>query len=595
MSEHQQLNIFGQISADQHGSAGRTSTSPTGRQAITTPRDGRSRCADHTAKPQLTVRNCISERDTHDANSNVWEEEVLGKKTTFTYDRNRLMTSVINGQTSTYTYDPYGRLRTIQGGGKTWEKYTYDGFDHVTRHEKLGADGTTNTVTTYTYDPLDRTTSKTEKEGTASAKTTTYSYLGLSAEVLDEEVAGKLTKSFQYSPWGERLSQVKVNADNSEESSYYGYNPHTDVEQITKETGDTRATYGYTAYGKNDDKLFTGVDKLDPVDPTAKEEYNPYRFNAKRYDTSTGMYDMGFRDYNPGLNRFLNLDTYNGALSDLSLGLDLWTANRYAFTGGNPINNIEIDGHEPRPGHCQSTCPTSQADIDKANAENRSGHETMLANFAKRDMKKWMAANGYDPNTGVQKKKPYDPFTPFAVTPDYHAGEERGGLSALWGIIWSLTVDDYVECAKSNGDACQSLAEDALLNMVAAGAGKAAKELGKAIEEAAEAVINLTAVNWKWNSVKTFGHTFSDHGKSVAQLADRARKKGKPQGRWIDNEAAAAFLESVWVEGAGSRVVEIPAGLGQMVFEDGETRMATRARLVPSKNGLYRTAFPILD
>ncbi|MEV4106050.1 DNRLRE domain-containing protein [Nonomuraea sp. NPDC049695] len=288
-----------------------------------------------------------TETYSHDPNSNVWEEEVLGKKTTFTYDRNRLMTSVTNGATSTYTYDPYGRLRTIQGGGKTWEKYTYDGFDHVTRHEKLGSDGTTNTVTTYTYDPLDRTTAKTEKEGTANAKTTTYSYLGMSAEVLDEEVAGKLTKSFQYSPWGERLSQVKVKADGAEESSYYGYNPHTDVEQITSDAGDTRATYGYTAYGKNDDKLFTGVDKPDPVDPTSKEEYNPYRFNAKRWDNSTGMYDMGFRDYNPGLNRFLNLDTYNGALDDLSLGLDPWTANRYAFTGGNPINNVEIDGHSP--------------------------------------------------------------------------------------------------------------------------------------------------------------------------------------------------------------------------------------------------------
>ncbi|GGP16474.1 DNRLRE domain-containing protein [Nonomuraea glycinis] len=287
----------------------------------------------------------------HDANSNVWEQEVLGKQTTFSYDRNRLMTSVTAGATSTYTYDPYGRLRTIQGGGKTQEKYTYDGFDHVTRHEKLGADGVTGTVTTYSYDPLDRTTSKTEKEGTANAKTTTYSYLGLSAEVLDEEVAGQLTKSFQYSPWGERLSQVKFTADNREESSYYGYNPHTDVEQITSETGDTRATYGYTAYGSNDDKLFTGVDKPDPVDPTAKEEYNPYRFNSKRWDNSTGMYDMGFRDYNPGLNRFLLRDTYNGALNDLSLGTDPWTSNRYAFTGGNPITGIEHDGHEPRPWH----------------------------------------------------------------------------------------------------------------------------------------------------------------------------------------------------------------------------------------------------
>ncbi|MGW4411810.1 golvesin C-terminal-like domain-containing protein [Nonomuraea sp. NPDC004702] len=308
--------------------------------------DPRDRIA-KTVKTPTGGGTAETETYSHDANSNVWEEEVLGKKTTFTYDRNRLMTSVSGGATSTFTYDPYGRLRTIQGGGKTWETYTYDGFDHVTKHEKLGADGTTNTVTTYTYDPLDRTTSKTEKEGTSSAKTSTYSYLGLSGEVLEEEVAGKLVKSFKYSPWGERLSQVKVKADSTEESSYYGYNPHTDVEQITSDTGDTRATYGYTAYGKNDDKLFTGVDKPDPVDPTAKDEYNPYRFNAKRWDNSTGMYDMGFRDYNPGLNRFLNLDSYNGALADLSLGLDPWTANRYAFTGGNPINNIEIDGHLP--------------------------------------------------------------------------------------------------------------------------------------------------------------------------------------------------------------------------------------------------------
>ncbi|KAB8187606.1 RHS repeat-associated core domain-containing protein, partial [Microbispora catharanthi] len=119
-------------------------------------------------------------------------------------------------------------------------------------------------------------------------------------------------------------------ATGGEESSYYGYNPHTDVEQVTSETGDTRATYGYTAYGKNDDKLFTGVDKPDPVDPTTKEEYNPYRFNGKRWDNSTGMYDMGFRDYNPNLNRFLTLDYYNGALNDLTLGTDPWTSNRYA-------------------------------------------------------------------------------------------------------------------------------------------------------------------------------------------------------------------------------------------------------------------------
>jgi hypothetical protein len=56
---------------------------------------------------------------------------------------------------------------------------------------------------------------------------------------------------------------------------------------------------------------------------------------------------MGFRDYHPGLNRFLTRDMFNGALVDLNLGLNPWTGNRYAFAGGNPITGIEHDGHCP--------------------------------------------------------------------------------------------------------------------------------------------------------------------------------------------------------------------------------------------------------
>jgi RHS repeat-associated protein len=54
---------------------------------------------------------------------------------------------------------------------------------------------------------------------------------------------------------------------------------------------------------------------------------------------------MGFREYNPGLNRFLTRDMFSGALSDLSLGTDPWNANRYMFGGGNPISRIELNGH----------------------------------------------------------------------------------------------------------------------------------------------------------------------------------------------------------------------------------------------------------
>ncbi|MFG1859194.1 DNRLRE domain-containing protein [Actinomadura geliboluensis] len=294
---------------------------------------------------KLTKTGTVSSAESyvHDANNNVISQTVKNATTAYTYDRNRLLTSVSGGVTANYNYDPFGRLDTVTAAGQIIERNNYNGFDHVTENQKRNAGGVT--TTRYTYDPLDRTTTKTTNAGTSNAKTTTYGYLGLSGEVLDESIAGDITKTYQYSPWGERLSQVRFKPDSSpKEDGYYGYNSHTDVETVTDSTGDTKATYGYTAYGQNDDNEITGIDKPDPQNPT-NEPYNPYRFNAKRWDSASGNYDMGFRNYSPGLNRFLTRDMYNGALADMNLTSDPFTGNRYGFGGGNPVSNIEFDGH----------------------------------------------------------------------------------------------------------------------------------------------------------------------------------------------------------------------------------------------------------
>ncbi|MEU3625157.1 hypothetical protein BS329_20935 [Amycolatopsis coloradensis] len=273
----------------------------------------------------------------HDDNGNVWDQTVSGKRTSFDYDRNRLVSSTTDGQTANYDYDAFGRLFKVTQSGKQLEKYTYDGFDRKTEHVK--DEGAASKTTKYTYDPLDRQQTKVEGD-----KTTAFHYLGLSDQVLTEDENGKLRKAYQYSNDGELLAQVKFKDDGSEEDSVYGFNPHSDVEQVTDSKGDTKSTYGYTAYGKDDDKEFSGADKPDQANPDKPEE-NSYRFNTARHDKSSGTYDMGFRDYSPGLNRFLTLDLYNGALTDLSLTTDPWTNNRYAFGAGNPLSQVEIDGH----------------------------------------------------------------------------------------------------------------------------------------------------------------------------------------------------------------------------------------------------------
>ncbi|WP_291414528.1 RHS repeat-associated core domain-containing protein [Actinophytocola sp.] len=299
-----------------------------------------------------TTGGTVVETETyrHDANNNVIDQTVDGTHTTFAYDRNRLTTTTsAGGATAGYNYDPFGRLDTVISAGQIIEQFVYDGFDRTTTHRKRDTSGTLLS-TTYRYDPLDRTAAKTDKAGTPDAETTDFAYLGLSDKVVAEQIAGQLQRTYQYDAYGRRLTQQRKDTDGGgpqvAEDTYYGYNPHTDVETLTTASGDTTATYGYTAYGTDDTEAFTGIDKPDTQNPD-KEPFNYYRYTGKRFDPASGSYDMGFRDYNPAINRFTVRDTYNGALADMNLGTNPWTGNRYTMAGGNPITGIEIDGHCP--------------------------------------------------------------------------------------------------------------------------------------------------------------------------------------------------------------------------------------------------------
>ncbi|MDR7384785.1 DNRLRE domain-containing protein [Promicromonospora iranensis] len=336
--------------------------------------------AERLSESVKTGNGAKTETYVHDDNANVIEQSVGSTATTYSYDRNRLLTATADGATASYRYDPFGRQTSVVSAGLTISRTTYDGFDHIAESEKINESGALES-TTYEYDPLDRTASK-----TADGKTTDYTYLGMSSEVLGEEVAGQLTKSYQYSPWGQRLSQITHQADaeagvEAGESAYYGYNAHTDVETLTDDAGNSIATYGYTAYGNADESEYTGIDKPAAGSPEDAEPYNAYRYNSKRWDAGSGTYDMGFRDYAPGLNRFTTRDMYNGSLANLGLGSDPYTSNRYAFTAGNPINFIETDGHEPRPIHQGAAGPNTAGWVAPAPSVTNSKLQNILGDI----------------------------------------------------------------------------------------------------------------------------------------------------------------------------------------------------------------------
>jgi RHS repeat-associated protein len=426
-----------------------------------------------------------SETYDHDANNNVTSQTVEGTTTRYFYDRNRLLSTTIaeGGASANYNYDPYGRLDTVIAAGQIIEQNVYDGFDRTTTHRKRGAGGAL-TTTTYTYDPLDRTTAKTDNAGTSSAKTTDFAYLGLTDKVVAEQIAGQLQRTYQYDAVGRRLTQSTKDTDGTgpkvAEDSVYGYNPHTDVETLTTDTGDTTATYGYTAYGNNDTQAFTGIDKPDTQNPT-KEPFNYYRYTGKRFDPTSGSYDMGFRDYQPNINRFTVRDTYNGALSDMALGTNPWTGNRYAMTGGNPITGIEIDGHEPCHANCNymytgdtKYLSPEQAEESRATAErywieNNSPQSvddpTQLASlwsahYSATDRDFWRMGMGDGENACFGRKGCQEAWNYILDHPDDVAGAKR--------IAATYCIKNYDECGDEK--ALEQIVNDTVFGLLMLGA-----------------------------------------------------------------------------------------------------------------------------
>jgi RHS repeat-associated protein len=293
----------------------------------------------------------------YDSAGNVEQEQLRDSTsgstgtTDFVYNRDRLYTANPDGTTvgGTYQYDTVGRLGEIVGGvwqsvGTVNQQYQYDGFDNITSESSAAASGGGQDTTTSVYDSLNRAVSQTITGG-GSSQDEKIDYLGISGTIADEQVgpsgaAATESKVYDYSANGERLALLDgtPTSPGSNETDYYSYSPHGDVEALTDGTGATNGTYGYTAYGVDDKSLDSGHD-----DP-AKEgtfPFNAFRFNAARVSSTTGTLNMGARTYDPSINRFVSRDSYNAAGADAGLS----GASRYAFAGGNPISNIEADGH----------------------------------------------------------------------------------------------------------------------------------------------------------------------------------------------------------------------------------------------------------
>ncbi|MBN3554065.1 DNRLRE domain-containing protein [Fictibacillus nanhaiensis] len=309
---------------------------------------------------QITDKGQVKKKYTYTANGYLETVEANGKKYKFSYDANGNMIRVDNltsGKVKeTYTYatgnrisqkkeynDTTGTLiRTInytfnangalakaqitEGSQTNTIDYTYNNDDQLIKIIK-NINGTQTSIL-YEYD----------QDGNRLAKTVNGVHQhyhrdtnGEIFKVTTETANGSQTMFNVYKDADGNLLSFRYN----DSLYYYQFNARGDVIAITDPAGTVIATYDYDEWGN-----ITSI--------TGNQEVanaNPYRFVGKYgviYDKDANTYLMGWRDYNPSTGRFIVPDEYEGEEDEPT------SLNRYLYAEGDPVNNIDPDGHLPK-------------------------------------------------------------------------------------------------------------------------------------------------------------------------------------------------------------------------------------------------------
>jgi RHS repeat-associated protein len=143
------------------------------------------------------------------------------------------------------------------------------------------------------------------------------------AQVIDELQSGTLTRT--YSLGLERISEDQQ-ISSAWTASFYGYDGHGSVRQLTNSAGAITDTYDYDAFGNL-------------IDSTGSTPNN-YLFAGEQHDPALSLYYNRARYYNATTGRFWSMDIQRGNDRDpLSL-------HKYLYSQGDPVDHIDPSGNE---------------------------------------------------------------------------------------------------------------------------------------------------------------------------------------------------------------------------------------------------------
>jgi RHS repeat-associated protein len=291
----------------------------------------------------------------YDVNGNRVSKTTPWGRIVYGYDEeNRLITK---GDIK-YTYDPDGNL--LREAGVLREAiYEYNGQDRMASSVVTDRGTRTRVTSRYGYDGLGRRTVVQDSGGTMRTL-----YDGLSFEVIRE---GETYGDGSFTTRDSAGSMATVNRGT--EGSRYRWVSEGMNELRTRAVGEYgEATERYrgikvTLYGRGEavgvvrstsvgsGTVYLGKDRLGSVKTTTgtygsvegRYEYDvfgvPYAgdltggmdlgYTGKGYDVTTGLYNYGYRDYQPGVARFTTIDPVRDGV------------NWYAYVNNDPVNWID--------------------------------------------------------------------------------------------------------------------------------------------------------------------------------------------------------------------------------------------------------------
>ena len=108
--------------------------------------------------------------------------------------------------------------------------------------------------------------------------------------------------------------------------SFYGYDGHGSVRQLTNSSGTITDTYDYDAFGN--------------LVSRAGNTPNNYLFGSEQYDPNLGFYYNRARYYSRAIGRFWSADSAEGRAQDPQ------SLHKYIFAGGNPVDRTDPSGND---------------------------------------------------------------------------------------------------------------------------------------------------------------------------------------------------------------------------------------------------------